>query len=173
MAAYCTSTDLNCLGVYRRVCVCVCSDDHDVNGLRVCAYAAVSAVVTGGAEDTIEQSVALVPGLLERLSQSLKTPCPMPSAAQEQQGLQLHLASLLQCIAQKAGANIKPHAPSIMEALIQVSLVEGSAATEDAILAMGSIAQGMPYMHKTRRFTAQQWCAEGARAHACMCTSFG
>jgi importin subunit beta-1 len=116
------------------------TDFENESEIRITAYEAINLMVANSALDMHPMIVHLLTETLGRLELSFNPQLD----AQERNHLQSHLSSLIGEIVKKLDqATIAPFCDRVMMMLLKVFELKGSIAHEDAMLAMGHIAEKM------------------------------
>ena len=112
--------------------------------LRSSAYEALNMVITNAAEDTKPHIEQLLPVILERLKKTFELQIVSADDREAQVELQGLLCGTLQVITQKLGDAAKPFADHMMQLFLQVFAAKSSTVHEEALMAVGRVADGAP-----------------------------
>jgi len=118
-------------------------DDADESNLRSSAYEALNVLIQSGARDTHTTIANILPILIDRLAKTFQMQIVSQDDREEQAELQSMLCSVLQMITQKLGENIKPMATKMMEIFLQVFSAKSASVHEEALMAVGALANAI------------------------------
>jgi len=124
----------------RALLACTERPDATESNLRSSAYEALNTVLTNSADDTAGSVLQLLPVILQRLEATFAMQLLSAEDREAQSELQGLLCGCLQVITCKLGAQIKPHADQMMQAFLQVFGAKNSTVHEEALMAVGAIA---------------------------------
>jgi importin subunit beta-1 len=124
----------------RALLACTERPDATESNLRSSAYEALNTVLTNSADDTAGSVLQLLPVILQRLEATFAMQLLSAEDCEAQSELQGLLCGCLQVITCKLGAQIKPHADQMMQAFLQVFGAKNSTVHEEALMAVGAIA---------------------------------
>lgn len=124
----------------RALLACTERPDAAESNLRSSAYEALNTVLTNSADDTAGSVLQLLPVILQRLEATFAMQLLTAEDREAQSELQGLLCGCLQVITCKLGAQIKPHADQMMQAFLQVFGAKNSTVHEEALMAVGAIA---------------------------------
>ena len=124
----------------RALLACTERPDATESNLRSSAYEALNTVLTNSADDTAGSVLQLLPVILQRLEATFAMQLLTAEDREAQSELQGLLCGCLQVITCKLGAQIKPHADQMMQAFLQVFGAKNSTVHEEALMAVGAIA---------------------------------
>jgi importin subunit beta-1 len=124
----------------RALLACTERADSAESNLRSSAYEALNTVLTNSAEDTKQSVLQLLPVILQRLEATFQMQLLTAEDREAQSELQGLLCGCLQVITSKLSGAIKPHADQMMHAFLQVFGAKNSTVHEEALMAVGAIA---------------------------------
>jgi len=132
-------------------------EDADESNLRPSAYEAINVLIQNGAKDTQPLVVAVLPVFLQRLEQSFSMQIVSSDDKEQQQEVQSLLCGVLQITTQKLGEGVKPYADKMMALFLQVFSAKSATVHEEALMAVGAIANAVEadfekYMPHFRQF---------------------
>jgi hypothetical protein len=123
--------------------------DAGENNLRCSGYEALNTVLANAAEDTKPLIEQLLPVILQRLEQSFNSPIVSNDDREAVNELQGLLCGSLQVVTQKLQTRAIPQADRMMQLFLQVFGAKNSTVHEEALMAVGAVANGK-FLHRTR-----------------------
>ncbi len=116
--------------------------DSSEHNLRCSAYEALNTTLTNAADDTRGHVEQLLPVILDRLRKTFDLQIVSNDDKEAQVELQGLLCGTLQVITQKLGDGARPHADGMMQLFLQVFGAKNSTVHEEALMAVGAVANG-------------------------------
>ena len=123
-----------------------CTERKDVptNHLRVAAYEALNSLISSSALDTREHIKQVLPLIITRLEQSFQMQIVNNEDREAQNELQGLLCGVLQVITVKLETLEQPFCDQMMGLFLQVFGSKNQTVHEEALMAVGAIANGDP-----------------------------
>lgn len=118
-------------------------EDSDESNLRCSAYEAINVLIQNGAKDTHALILQLIPIFADRLEKTFSLQILSQDDREAQSELQSLLCGVLQVITQKLGEQIKPYSDKLMTLFLQVFNVKSASVHEEALMAVGAIANAV------------------------------
>merc|ERR1712087_18998 len=119
---------------------CTERPDAGENNLRCSAYEALNTLLTNSAEDAKKNIEQMLPVIIGRLEATFQMPVVSNDDREVVNELQGLLCGSLQVVTQKLGPLAVPHADKLMQLLLQVFGAKNSTVHEEALMAVGAIA---------------------------------
>jgi len=115
--------------------------DSDENNLRTMAYEAINSMISSGANDTVPLTRQLLPVFMNYLNNTFSMKIVSQEERSDQNELQALLCGVLQVITVKLGKNVdEKMADDLMSLYLRVFQSKNAAVHEEALLAVGSLA---------------------------------
>jgi importin subunit beta-1 len=118
-------------------------EDADENNLRASAYEAINGLIQSGAQDTLTLAQEALPLFIDRLEKTFAIQVLTADDRDLQNELQSLLCGVLQVTTQRLGEGVKPYADKLMTLFLQVFNAKSASVHEEALMAVGAIANGM------------------------------
>ncbi len=138
---------------------CTERPDATESNLRCAAYEALNTTLINSAEDTKPHIEQLLPVINQRLERTFALQIVSNDDREQQSELQGLLCGSLQMVTQKLGERARPYADQMMHLFLQVFGGKNSTVHEEALMAVGSVANATEadfekYMPHFRPFLA-------------------
>jgi len=130
-------------GIITKLMQTVDRSDSDENNLRTSAYEAMNVLIQSGARDTHPTIVAALPHFIERFEKTFHMQIVSTDDKVEQAELQSLLCGVLQVITQKISSAVQPWADKMMTLFLQVFSAKSASVHEEALMAVGAIANAV------------------------------
>lgn len=118
-------------------------EDSDENNLRASAYEAINTLILCSAQDANQLVFQATPLFLQRLEKTFSMQIVSSDDREQQLELQSLLCGVIQTIVQKLGNLIAPQSDRMMTLLLQVFSSRNASVHEEALMAVGAIANAV------------------------------